>query len=76
MRKEMTTTRNIEWRILTSGDIEGTNGEHDFVISSEAGDVILGVFDADNSDSDDAHVEGLPFESIDEAKEAAESYAA
>ena len=31
---------------------------------------------ADNSDSDDAHVGRLPFESVDVAKEAAESYTA
>lgn len=68
------TTKTVEWRELDKGVLEGRNEEFDFVISDEDGTVILDVFVAGNENADEAHVESLQFESVEEAKQAAVSY--
>jgi hypothetical protein len=67
-------TKTIDWRKLDDGGLEGGNVEFDFVLTDDKGTVILDVFDATNDDADEAHLESLQFDSVEEAREAAQSY--
>jgi hypothetical protein len=68
-------TKRIEWRRLEDGTQEGANEQYDFVISREGEGAILDAFDVAKPDNDDAHLQSMHCESVDEAKEAAETFA-
>ena len=70
---KMIKTEAIEWRSVQPGGLEGATTKYDFVISDEGGGIVLDVFQAQEPNPDEAHVESIFFGTIDEAKQTAAS---